>query len=148
MRNIRKNICWISDQTGETVELTENEVIAMYNELQDDNRALCEENEKLKEQLKAANGKAVKELRKSAIHKEDQPVDHTAMCRSCQQQCTDAKALLGQLDLYKDQGDSPVLQGIRMELARMSGACEDRKKFQLKNTIGDRYGKARGVCPQ
>jgi hypothetical protein len=70
------------------------------------------------------------------------------MCRACQEQCTDAKALLNQLDLYQDQGDSPVLQGIRMELARMSGSCEDRKKFQLKNTVADRYGDARGVCPQ
>jgi hypothetical protein len=160
MVKVNKNLCWVSDQTGATTELTEDEVIAMYNKLQDDNKALCEENEELKEQLeqlKAANGKAVKALRKSGVTiqklqdelKEDQPVDHTQYCRSCQQQCTDAKAMLNQLDLYKDHGDSPVLQGIRMELTRMSGVCEDKKKFneQFKNTV-ERYGNARGVCPQ
>jgi hypothetical protein len=80
---------------------------------------------------------------------EEKPVDHTAMCRACTEQCTDAKVLLNQMDLYKDQEDSPVLPGIRMELARMSGACEDKKRFneQFKNTV-ERYGNARGVCPQ
>jgi hypothetical protein len=63
MVKLNKNLCWVSDETGETVELTEDEVIAMYNELQDDNKVLCEANEKLREELKAANGKAV--LRRS-----------------------------------------------------------------------------------
>ena len=159
-------LCW-QYTDGRTERLSDDEVVEMFWCLKDEIKELKEQNAKLTtevEQLKAANGKAVKALRRSstALRKsgvtiqelqkaleEDQPVDHTAMCRACQEQCTDAKVLLNQLDLYKDQGDSPVLQGIRMELARMSGACEDKKRFngQFKNTV-DRYGNARGVCPQ
>lgn len=94
-----------------------------------------------KDGMMAAEARADEAERKAR----DEPIDHTQYCRACQEQCTDAKALLNQLDLY--QGDSPVLQGIRMELARTSGACEYGKKFQLKNTV-ERYGNARGVCPQ
>jgi septal ring factor EnvC (AmiA/AmiB activator) len=159
------SICWISNKTVEKIELTDDEVIAMYNELQEGNHALCEENAELREQLeqlKAANGKVVKALRRSstAIRKsrvtiqelqkaleEDLPVDHTQYCRSCSFQCTEAKALLEQIDMYEGQGESPILDGFKMHMARMAGACKDRKKFQLKNTV-DRYGNARGVCPQ
>jgi hypothetical protein len=136
-------ICFVSDETGESTELSEAEIIERFNCLSDEAKYLREQNAELKEQLKIANGKAVKALRKL----QEEPVDYTQYCRSCSSQCIEAKALLGQLDLYKDQGDSPVLQGIRMELARMSGACEDRKKFRLQNTV-ERYGNARGVCPQ
>jgi hypothetical protein len=154
-------VCW-QYTDGRTEQLSDDEVIELFWCLKDEIKELKEQNAKLTaetEQLKTANGKAVKALRRSstALRKnaiqraleEDQHVDHTAMCRACQEQCTDAKALLGQLDLYEDQGDSPVLQGIRMELARMSGACEDKKRFneQFKNTV-ERYGNARGVCPQ
>jgi hypothetical protein len=155
------SICWMSLKTGEKIKLTDDEVISLYRKLQDDNHALCEENEKLREQLeqlKRANGKAVKALRRNALRKsgeiiqglqeDDETVDHTQYCRSCSSQCAEAKALLEQIDRFEGQGESPVLDGFKMHMARMAGACEDRKKFQLNNTVGDRYGDARGVCPQ
>jgi hypothetical protein len=151
-------ICFVSDETGESTELSEAEIIERFNCLCDEAKYLREQNAELKEQLKIANGKAVKVLRRSALSKsgeviqglqeEDQPVDHTAMCRACSSQCTEAKALLEQIDRYDGQGQSPVLDGFKMQMARMSGSCEDRKKFQLKNTVADRYGDARGVCTQ
>jgi predicted RNase H-like nuclease (RuvC/YqgF family) len=106
--------------------------------------------------LASANSKAVDALRlsKGAIQKlqeelkeEDQPVDHTAMCRACSSQCAEAKALLEQIDRYEGRGESPVLDGYKMQMARMSGSCESKRKFQLKNTLSDRYGDARGFCP-
>jgi cell division septum initiation protein DivIVA len=75
MLKLNKNICWV-DQNRETVELSNDEVIAMYNELRDDYHTLCEENEELREQLaelQIANGKALKALRKSGATIQELP---------------------------------------------------------------------------
>jgi hypothetical protein len=89
-------ICWIDYKTGETTELNDDEVVAIYDELLADKRALCRENEKLLEQiaeLKKVSGRAAKALRQSAatLRKSgvaiqvlqkalDEPVDHTQYC--------------------------------------------------------------------
>jgi hypothetical protein len=136
---ITKNLCWESE-TGETTELTDEDVIAMYNRLLDDNHALCRENAELKEQLeqlKTASGMTVKALRKSkvAIRKLQEELhgneeealtteDVLAACKEFPDMYEKAKELVQILEQYPNSVDA---SGAGMSLRALYGMAMNKK---------------------
>lgn len=124
------------------MELTEDEVIAMYNRLHDDNKALCEENEKLREQLdqlKTASGMTVKALRKSKVairkllHGDEDKVltteDVLAACKEFPDLYEESKELVTILEQYPNSVDAA---GAGMSLRAVYGMATSKKNINAE----------------
>lgn len=136
MIRLYKSICWV-DPNGETVKLTDDEVITKYNELLDDNHALCRDNAELREQieqLKTANGKAVKALRRSAAAlrksvEEDKVLTAEEILEACKEfpdLYEKAKKLAKVVEQFPNSIDAV---GARMSLRALYGVAMSHKNL-------------------